>query len=272
MVSVDPLSALYRIPVAERIILVFHLAVTLLHIRRCRNRVGCRWPWRFSWWLMPAQGHRSHRVLHTRRFRRLLLLPMRSLRTSRCMLLVLAIAVVLDALVHDLVRHERLDEIVIRREQAAYPLVALDELDVPQDLAAQQLARLEAAHDLGVVAHPALLAVHELQRVDEVGGRHGRRRDGLQDLALFALQAEWRVGSAARLLLLVLVLVAEWLCVCPKKLDALEEVAGFDPDAWPSPGREVDAFRLSGSVGAWDGGGDGGSSPKGFSAAASASF
>lgn len=131
-------------------------------------------------------------------------------------LLVLAIAIVLDALVHNLIRHERLDEIVICREQATYPLVTLDELDVPQNLAAQQLARLEATHDLGIVAHAAALAVHALQRVDEIGGRHGRRRNGLEDLALFALQAEWLLGFAG-FLLLVFVLVAGMPVGVPKE-------------------------------------------------------
>lgn len=117
--------------------------------------------------------------------------------------LVLAVGIVVHAAVHDLPGHEGGDELVVGAQEAPDPLVALDELDVAQDLAAQGLALVEAAHHVGAVGDAVGLAVDQLHAVEEVGGRDRGVGQGLQDGGFLAVEVEAGVPVLVALLVLL---------------------------------------------------------------------
>ena len=102
-----------------------------------------------------------------------------------------AVAVVVDALVHDLVRHQRLDQLVVRCQQPPDVLLALHQLDVAQDLPPQLLADVEAVAALGVVGDTLVLAVDELESVDQIRAGDICGRDCLEQLTFLFLETEW---------------------------------------------------------------------------------
>ncbi|KAB8346298.1 hypothetical protein FH972_023342 [Carpinus fangiana] len=118
----------------------------------------------------------------------------------------LTVAVVVDALLENLECHQRLHELVVCVQQAADPLLALDVLDVAQDLATQRLAGLEACGCVGVGGRClAGFAIDELQRVEQAGRGNARLSDGLRDDGFLLFEVE-RLSAAARLLGLLVLL------------------------------------------------------------------
>ena len=101
-----------------------------------------------------------------------------------------AVAVVVDALVHDLVCHQRFDEFVVGCQQPADVLLAFDQLDIAQDLSPEFLAYLKPVSALRIVRDPLILAIDELEGVDEVCAGHVGRRDCLEHLAFLLFKAE----------------------------------------------------------------------------------
>lgn len=84
----------------------------------------------------------------------------------------ITVTVIVNAAVHDFIRGQSFDELVVGIDQAADPFVRFDVLDVTQNFFAQLFASLESAHDFLVVGDALVLAVDKLQAVEEIDGCH----------------------------------------------------------------------------------------------------
>lgn len=104
------------------------------------------WPWR-SWWLVEGQSNKP--VLHG--------------SNTVFKLLLFAVTVIVQAPVKHFERHQCRNKLLVRVDQAAQEISALNMLDIPEDLPSEGLAFFKFGHDLLVFAYALNLTVDELQ-------------------------------------------------------------------------------------------------------------
>ena len=159
------------VPIRERIILVLGLLLrfrVLVLVSIPRSPLPVR---RYRWGRAGIRGAEMEPIecfLRTPQSRRL------AFRRRRAILpLPFAVAIVLEALIQDLVRHERGDEFLVCVDQAAEPLLAFDVVDISQNLASEQFARFKPLNGCGIFTDALVLSVDEFQRVEEVRAGDG---------------------------------------------------------------------------------------------------
>ena len=82
----------------------------------------------------------------------------------------IAIAVVIDTSVVDLVGCQCLHQLVISIDQATNPFIALYVQNVVKNTSAQVLAGFESLDDLWVLGWPLCFSIDQLQAVKKIGG------------------------------------------------------------------------------------------------------
>lgn len=104
--------------------------------------------------------------------------------------LLLTVTIVINALIRHFIRNQRFHQLIVCIQQTANPLLALHQLDIPQDLPAQRLARLEPLDAFGVFADARGLAVQVAHAVEQVCGGDGGVGDGGEHGGFLALEGE----------------------------------------------------------------------------------
>lgn len=110
-----------------------------------------------------------------------------------------AITVVVDAPVRDLVSRQRFYELVVSIDKASDPLVGLDILYVVQDLATQILAGVEASEYLRIIRHTLCLPIDQLKAIKQICGGNGGLCNSRSHVVLFSGEIKRLALTAATL-------------------------------------------------------------------------